>query len=94
MAAFILKKKADFEFQIEGSDKIYTIPAIDTLSLDEVETLRGIRTQNNLKENMETFKKVILDKCEGLAEANLSDFQMLLILRAYEESQGEKAGEF
>ncbi len=91
--AFVLKKKADFEFQIEGSDTIYTIPAIDTLNLDEVEALRSIRGSQNLKKNMDTFKKVLFSKCEGLEEANLSDFQMLLILQAYEESQGEKVGE-
>lgn len=91
--AFVLKKKEDFEFQIEGSEKIYTIPAIDTLTFDEVEALRSIRGSQNIKENMETFKNVLFAKCEGLEEANLSDFQMLLLLKAYEESQGEKVGE-
>lgn len=91
--AFVLKKKEDFEFQIEGSEKIYTIPAIDTLSLEEVDALRKLRGSDNLSENMETFKKVLFDKCEGLEEANLSDFQMLIILQEYEKSQGQKVGE-
>lgn len=91
--AFILKKKADFEFQIEGSEKIYTIPAIDTLSLDEVEALEKIRGSEDLKLIKDTFQKVFFDKCEGLSEAGLSDYQLLMVLQAYQAEQGVAAGE-
>lgn len=91
--AFILKKKADFEFQIEGSEKIYTIPAIDTLSLDEVEALEKIRGSEDLKLIKDTFQKVFFDKCAGLSEAGLSDYQLLMVLQAYQAEQGVAAGE-
>ena len=86
--AFVLKKKADFEFQIEGSDRIYTIPAIDTLSFDEVEALQKIRGSEDLGLIKDTFQKVLFDKCEGLDEEHLSDYQLLMVLQAYQKEQG------
>lgn len=91
--AFVLKKKADFEFQIEGDERIYTIPAIDTLSFDEVEALRKIRGSEDLNQIKETFQKVLFDKVEGLDEANLSDYQLLIVLQAYQREQGLNTGE-
>ena len=91
--AFVLKKKADFEFQIEGSERIYTIPAIDTLSFDDVAALQRIRGSEDLNLIKETFQKVLFDKCEGLNEANLSDYQLLMILQAYQKEQGLDTGE-
>lgn len=85
--AFVLKKNKAFEFQIEGSEKVYEIPAIDTFNADEIEAFRKLMGSSDLKNNIETFKEVLFSKCEGLDAEGLSDYQYLMILRAYEESQ-------
>ena len=35
----------------------------------------------------------LLDKVEGLDEANLSDYQLLIVLQAYQREQGLNTGE-
>ncbi len=91
--AYVLKKKADFEFQIEGNEKVYTIPAVDTLSIDEVDALQQIQGSSDLNLIKDTFQKVFFDKCEGLGEAGLSDYQLLILLQAYQKEQGMATGE-
>lgn len=90
--AFVLKKKQDFEFQVEGAEKIYTIPAIDTFNADEIQAFQELRGTENITEAIEAFKKTLFSKCEGIEGAALSDYQLMLVLKAYIESQADSLG--
>lgn len=85
--AFVLKKNQNFDFQIEGAEKTYTIPAIDTFNVDEIEIMRHLKDTKSLRTNLNAIRGVLMSKMEDTEGLSLSDFQWLLILKAYMESQ-------
>lgn len=94
--AFVLKKNQDFQFQIEGTEKTYTIPAIDTFNVDEIEVFRKLQDTKSLRANLNAIRHILLEKMDDREGLNLSDYQWLMIINAYSASQnanGASSGE-
>lgn len=92
MADFVLKRKKEFEFQIEGNKETYKLPPFSKLPIDDVEYFNKLQ-HVELPEQIEIAKTFLLKYEPDLGKINLGDTEFLQIFGAYAKSQQNEAGE-
>jgi len=94
MADFVLKKHKDFVFALEEEpDKLYTIPALRSLDLEEIQALTKIDDEKNLVKKGNLLRDFILRHAPDLKDKNLAGMQFFDIYNAYALSNGKDLGE-
>jgi len=86
VADFTLKKKKVFTFCLEGSKKVYSLPPVTKLPIDQVVLFQKFQDM----ETVETFKaarEFVLGNCPDLADADISDYEYMEIFGAYAKFQ-------
>lgn len=92
MADFTLKKKKVFTFALEGSKKVYTLPPVTKLPIDQVVKFQKFQDMDT----MDTFsaaKEFVLENCPDLADAEIGDYEYMEIFGAYAKFQQGGMGE-
>lgn len=96
MANFVLKKQESFTFQMEGSDKVYTLPELTELGVDDTLQFNEIATTKDIRSQILACKEFILRHVPEVEELGLGEMAYVQIFTAYAGSQaitGAKAGE-
>lgn len=94
MADFVLKKRKDFVFEIDGAKGQFTLPGRSSLSFDDVALFDRLRrTEADTTQRGNIIKEFILKYAPGLEELDLADMAYLDIMQAYEIAQGRALGE-
>ena len=85
MADFVLAKKKSFTFSMEGNKKVYEIPPITKLSLDDLKVFQKMQG-GEMMESYEIAKEFILRFLPEL-EGQLGDYEFMQVFGAYAKSQ-------
>lgn len=85
MADFVLAKKKPFTFSMEGNKKVYEIPPISKLSLDDLKVFQKMQG-GEMMESYEIAKEFILRFLPEL-EGQLGDYEFMQVFGAYAKSQ-------
>lgn len=94
MANFTLQAHRPFVFDIEGDSTEYKIPALGSLSFDEVSEITAMQSITNPVDQGKSYKAFVLRHVPELEELGLGDADYILIFNAYAESQRKvKLGE-
>ncbi len=86
MADFTLKKKKVFTFSLEGSKKVYTLPPVAKLPIDQVVVFQKFQDMETL-ETFKAAKEFVVKNCPDLEDADLGDYEYMEIFGAYAKSQ-------
>ena len=88
MANYIVKKKQDFTFAMEeNADKVYTLPAIGSLGVDDIVSFQRVSEVKDISEKLKECKSFILRHVPELAESDLGDMEYIGIFTAYANAQ-------
>lgn len=94
MASFTLQAHRPFTFNLEGDATEYKIPALGSLSFDEVSEIAAAQRLTNIVEQGLAAKAFVLRYAPDLEDLGLGDTDYLMIFNAYAESQQKvKLGE-
>lgn len=93
MANYTLKAHRPFVFDIEGDATEYKIPALGSLSFDEVSEITAMQKLTDPVDQGKSFKAFILRYVPELEGLGLGDVDYIMIFNAYAESQKAKLGE-
>ena len=95
MADFTLKRRKDFQFSLEDEpDKIYTLPALKSLSFEDAQAMAKIDDEEDLVKKGNLVRAFILKYAPELEEKNLGGMEFFEILNAYGLNEGrENLGE-
>lgn len=85
MADFVLAKKKSFTFSMEGNKKVYEIPPITKLSLDDLKVFQKMQS-GEMMESYEMAREFILRFLPEL-EGQLGDYEFMQVFGAYAKSQ-------
>ena len=85
MADFVLAKKKSFTFSMEGNKKVYEIPPITKLSLDDMKVFQKMQG-GEMMESYEIAKEFILRFIPEL-DGQLGDYEFMQVFGAYAKSQ-------
>ena len=86
MADFTLKKKKVFTFSIEGNKKVYSLPPVTKLSIDQVVAFQKFQEMDTV-DTFKAAKKFVLENCPEIADAEISDYEYMEIFGAYAKYQ-------
>lgn len=84
--AYVIKTPKPFA--IEGQKGKYMIPALSTLSVDEIGGIMSLTADTPVSERVAAVKDFLLRMAPGLAEEELGDYGFAQIFGAYEKEQG------
>ena len=84
--AFIIKKPEPFI--IKGEKGEYLIPALTTLSIDQIGDVMLLTPETPVAERIAAVKAFLLRMAPGLEEEDLGDYGYAQIFGAYEKEQG------
>ena len=91
---YILKKREDFTFALESNPKkIYTIPALKSMSFEDAEEMVKIDEESDIAKKGEKIKTFILKYAPELAEDGIGEMEYFDIFNAYGLNQGAAMGE-
>ena len=93
MANYTLKAHRPFVFDIEGDATEYKIPALGSLSFDEVSEITAMQKLTAPVEQGKSYKAFVLRYAPELEGLGLGDADYIMIFNAYAESQKVKLGE-
>lgn len=94
MANYIIRKRTDFTFALDGADTVYTLPALSRLSFAEAELMRKINQAEDLEKSGKLVKDFILKHAPELKDADIGDMEYFSIFNEYALSEGRaKLGE-
>ena len=85
MADFVLAKKKSFTFSMEGNEKVYEIPPITKLSLDDLKVFQKMQS-GEMMESYEMAREFILRFLPEL-DGQLGDYEFMQVFGAYAKSQ-------
>lgn len=86
MADFTLKKKKDFTFSIEGNKKVYSLPPITKLPIDQVIVFQKFQEMDTA-DTFKAAKEFVVNNCPEIEDLNLGDYEYMEIFGAYAKSQ-------
>jgi len=93
MADFVLKKRKDFVFEVDGVEGEFTLPGRSALTFDDVALFDRLRSEEDTTMRGSIIKEFILKHAPGLKKLDLADMAYLDIMQAYEIAQGRALGE-
>lgn len=94
MADFVLKKRRYFEFALEeDTEKIYRIPVLKSLELEEIQNLTEIDDEKDLTKKGNLIREFVFRYAPELKEKNLAGMQFFDIFNAYATNNGKELGE-
>lgn len=94
MANYIIRKRTDFTFALDGADTVYTLPALSRLSFAEAELMQKINQAEDLEKRGKLVKDFILKHAPELKDADIGDMEYFSIFNEYALSEGRaKLGE-
>ena len=85
MADFVLAKKKSFTFSMEGNKKVYEIPPITKLSLDDLKVFQKMQS-GEMMESYEMAREFVLRFLPEL-DGQLGDYEFMQVFGAYAKSQ-------
>lgn len=93
MADYVIRKHAGFTFNIEGDEKLYTIPPMNMLCSDDMKLLASMKANpDDMAGNALIAKQFVLRYAPDLENAGIGDMDFVYIFNAYFEQQNKAIG--